>query len=226
MAIIENDASLRGKIRAVASKSGLRAQEVLQMSLFEHLLLRLEKSSHSSIFVLKGGLIISSIIGPARRTAMDMDTTVVGMPMGRKSVERAITEICPICVDDEMEYWFERVEPIREHDEYANWRAHISVLYGRMNPPVKIDITTGDSIAPAQIEYPYPRMFDEGCIAVMSYPMATTLAEKFETVVSRGSADGLIATMNASGICIFIRENSLFLKTCDTHNLDVAPAFH
>lgn len=53
-----------------------------------------------------------------------------------------------------MEYWFERVEPIREHDEYANWRAHISVLYGRMNPPVKIDIATGDSITPAQIEYP------------------------------------------------------------------------
>lgn len=125
-----------------------------------------------------------------------------------------------------MEYRFERVEPIREHDEYANWRAHISVLYGRMNPPVKIDITTGDSITPAQIEYPYPRMFDEGCIAVMSYPMATTLAEKFETVVSRGSADGLIATMNASDIYIFIRENSLSLKTCDTHNLDVAPAFH
>lgn len=88
-----------------------------------------------------------------------------------------------------MEYRFERVEPIREHDEYANWLAHISVLYGRMNPPVKIDITTGDSITPAQIEYPYPRMFDEGCIAVMSYPMATTLAEKFETVVSRGTAN-------------------------------------
>lgn len=104
MAIIENDASLRGKIRAVASKSGLRAQEVLQMSLFEHLLLRLERSSHSSIFVLKGGLTISSIIGLARRTTMNMDATVVGMPMDRKSVERAITEICTICVDDEMEY--------------------------------------------------------------------------------------------------------------------------
>lgn len=78
MAIIENDASLRGKIRAVASKSGLRAQEVLQMSLFEHLLLRLERSSHSSIFVLKGGLTISSIIGLARRTTMNMDATVVG----------------------------------------------------------------------------------------------------------------------------------------------------
>ncbi len=45
MAGISNDASLRGKVRAVAKKNGLRAQEVLQMYLFEHLLLRLDWSS-------------------------------------------------------------------------------------------------------------------------------------------------------------------------------------
>ncbi len=87
MAIIENDASLRGKIRAVTSKSGLRAQEVLQMYLFEHLLLRLERSSYSNTIVLKGRLLISSMIGLARRTIMDMDTAVAGMPIDRKSVE-------------------------------------------------------------------------------------------------------------------------------------------
>lgn len=36
---IRNDASLRGKIRAIAKREGLRPQEVLQMFLFEHLLL-------------------------------------------------------------------------------------------------------------------------------------------------------------------------------------------
>ena len=57
------------------------------MYLFEHLLLRLERSSYSSIFVLKGRLLISSMIGLARRTIMDMDTAVAGMPIDRKSVE-------------------------------------------------------------------------------------------------------------------------------------------
>ena len=32
---IRNDASLRGKIRAIAKREGLRPQEVLQMFLFE-----------------------------------------------------------------------------------------------------------------------------------------------------------------------------------------------
>ena len=74
---IRNDVSLRGKIRAIAKREGLRPQEVLQMFLFEHLLLRLEKTSYVDKFILKGGLLISSMIGVSLRTTMDMDTTVV-----------------------------------------------------------------------------------------------------------------------------------------------------
>ena len=189
MAGISNDASLRGKVRAVAKKNGLRAQEVLQMYLFEHLLLRLAASPYSDRFVLKGGLLISFMIGLAQRTTMDMDATVVGMSMDRESVERAVTEVCSTAVGDGMEYAFERVEPIREDDECANWRVHIRVCYGRMDAPVKVDITTGDSIVPSQMEYPYPLMFEGGSVNVMSYPLATVLAEKFETVVRRGTAN-------------------------------------
>lgn len=189
MAGISNDASLRGKVRAVAKKNGLRAQEVLQMYLFEHLLLRLAASPYSDRFVLKGGLLISFMIGLAQRTTMDMDATVVGMSMDRESVERAVTEVCSTAVGDGMEYAFERVEPIREDDEYANWRVHIRVRYGRMDAPVKVDITTGDSIVPSQTEYPHPLMFEGGSVNVMSYPLATVLAEKFKTVVRRGTAN-------------------------------------
>ncbi len=70
-------------------------------------------------------------------------------------------------------YLFKRIEPIREDDEYANWRAHIKVRYVRMNAPIKIDIATGDSITPAQVEYPYPMMFDDGTIRAMSSVWAT-----------------------------------------------------
>ena len=87
---IRNDASLRGKIRAIAKREGLRPQEVLQMFLFEHLLLRLEKTSYVDKFILKGGLLISSMIGVSLRTTMDMDTTVVGMPLDRDSIEQTM----------------------------------------------------------------------------------------------------------------------------------------
>ena len=120
---IRNDASLRGKIRAIAKREGLRPQEVLQMFLFEHLLLRLEKTSYVDKFILKGGLLISSMIGVSLRTTMDMDTTVVGMPLDRDSIEQTMGQICSVDVGDGMEYIFERVESIRTDDEYPNWRA-------------------------------------------------------------------------------------------------------
>ena len=186
---IRNDVSLRGKIRAIAKREGLRPQEVLQMFLFEHLLLRLEKTSYVDKFILKGGLLISSMIGVSLRTTMDMDATVVGMPLDRDSIEQTMEQICSVDVGDGMECNFERVESIRTDDEYPNWRAHIMVRYGRMNAPIKVDITTGDSIVPAEVEYPYPMLFEDRAIRLMSYPVATILAEKFETVVSRGVAN-------------------------------------
>ena len=129
------------------------------------------------------------MIGVSLRTTMDMDTTVVGMPLDRDSIEQTMEQICSVDVGDGMEYIFERVESIRTDDEYPNWRAHIMVRYGRMNAPITVDITTGDSIVPVEVEYPYPMLFEDRAIRLMSYPVATILAEKFETVVSRGVAN-------------------------------------
>ena len=67
---IKNDASLRGQVRAVSKKHGLKPQEVLNMYLFEHLLLRLSKSDYADKFVLKGGMLIAAITGMVRRTTM------------------------------------------------------------------------------------------------------------------------------------------------------------
>ena len=183
------DASLKGKIKAMAKKSNLKPQELLQMYLFEYLLMRLEKSDYAETFVLKGGLLISSMTGIAQRTTMDMAATVVGMDMDEGTVSTAISSICSVAVGDGMEYSFERVEPIRADDEYANWRAHLRVGYGKIDAPIKVDITTGDEIVPGLIEYRYPLMFEEGSVRVLSYPLETVLAEKLETVVSRGIAN-------------------------------------
>ena len=189
MTEIKSDASLKGKIRQIAKEHGLKSQEVLQMYLFEHLLMRLEKSAFADKFVLKGGLLIAAMTGVFQRTTMDMDTTVIGMDMDKETVSAAINEICGIEVGDGMAYRFVRIEPIREDDEYANWRAHINVRYGKINAPIKIDITTGDALLPGAISYPYPLMFEQGTLEVLSYHLATVVAEKLETVVSRGTAN-------------------------------------
>lgn len=189
MSEMRSDASLRGKVRHLAKEHGLKPQEVLQMYLFEHLLMRLAESSYADKFVLKGGLLISSMTGIYQRTTMDMDATVVGMDMDEASVTKALREICTTDVGDGMTFEFERIEPIREDDEYANWRAHLRARYGRIDAPVKVDITTGDAIYPTQIRHNFELMFDQGTLDVLSYHPATVLAEKLETVLSRGEAN-------------------------------------
>lgn len=175
---MRSDASLKGKIKALAKKSNLKPQELLQMYLFEHLLMRLGKSGYAEAFVLKGGLLISSMTGVAQRTTMDMDTTVIGMDMDEDTVSEAVAAICAVDVADGMEYSFERIEPIREGDEYANWRAHLRVRYGKIDAPVKIDITTGDEIVPGRIEYRYPLMFEKGSVRGALVPARNRVGRK------------------------------------------------
>lgn len=176
---------LKGAIRNIASSKKLRPQEVLQMFLFERILERLAASRYRSNFILKGGLLISSMIGIQERTTLDMDTTVRGLPMEEDQITGIIQEILAVDVGDGIQFLFQRIEPIREDDAYNNFRVHMEARYGKINSPMKIDITTGDKITPAAIRYDYPLLFEQKSIPVLAYTLETILAEKYETILRR-----------------------------------------
>lgn len=176
---------LKGAIRSMAAKKNLRAQEVLQMFLFERVLERLAVSSYRNNFILKGGLLISSMIGISERTTMDMDTTVRGIQMEEDEIVATIKEILAIDVGDGIYFGFQKIEPIREDDAYNNFRVHLRARYGKIDSPMKIDVTTGDIITPAAIQYDFPLAFEEKTIPVMAYTLETILAEKYETIIRR-----------------------------------------
>lgn len=144
---------LKGAVRNIASKQKLRPQEVLQMYLFERILERLASSDYRNNFILKGGLLISSMLGISERTTMDMDATVRGIPMEEGEIVSVVKEILSVNVDDGIEFIFRSIEPIREDDAYSNFRVHLMAQYGKINAPMRIDITTGDAITPAAVQY-------------------------------------------------------------------------
>lgn len=176
---------LKGTIRSMAAKKNLRAQEVLQMFLFERVLERLATSPYRNNFILKGGLLISSMIGIGERTTMDMDTTVRGIQMEENEIVETIKAILAIDVGDGIIFGFQKIEPIREDDAYNNFRIHLRAKYGKIDNPMKIDVTTGDIITPAAIQYDFPLAFEEKTIPVMAYTLETILAEKYETIIRR-----------------------------------------
>lgn len=176
---------LKGAIRNIAKKNNLMPQEVLQMFLFERILERLSVSEYKDNFILKGGLLISSMIGITERTTMDMDTTVRGIELEEENITDIVKKIIAMDVGDDIVFEFIKIEPIREDDAYNNFRVHLKAIYGKMNNPMKIDITTGDKITPAAIEYSYKMMFEEKQVSVMAYTLETILAEKYETIIRR-----------------------------------------
>ena len=176
---------LKGRIRYLAKEKGLSSQEILQMYLFERVIERLSQSKYKDNFILKGGFLIASMLGIEERTTMDIDTTIEGLNMQEDEIIGTVKEIFAIDVGDGFEFVYDKIEPIMEDAEYANFRVHFFAKYGKINNPMKMDITTNDIIIPAAIQYKYNTIFDEGTIDVKSYNLESILAEKYETIIRR-----------------------------------------
>lgn len=176
---------IKGAIRNISKKTGINPNSLLQMCLFEGILEKLSKSKYSENFILKGGLLISSLIGVDMRSTMDMDITIRGIPLNEVSITKILNEILVIEIDADIEYKLIKLSPIRQEDVYEDFCASISCIFGKINATLNIDITTGDVITPREMNYSYSKILEEGTIPIMTYTIETILAEKFETISSR-----------------------------------------
>ena len=176
---------IKGAIRNISKKTGINPNSLLQMCLFEGVLEKLSKSRYNKNFILKGGLLISSLIGIDMRSTMDMDTTIKGIPVNEKTISKIVKEILEIEIDADINYKLVKLIPIRQKDVYEDFCAKISCTFGKINAVLNIDITTGDIITPREMKYFYSKILESGTIPVMTYTIESVIAEKFETISSR-----------------------------------------
>jgi abortive infection protein abiGII len=176
---------MKGAIRNISKKTGVNPNSLLQMCLFEGILEKISKSKYSENFILKGGLLISSLIGVDMRSTKDMDTTIKGIPVNEENITRIINEILQVEIDNGIDYKLIKLAPIRQEDVYEDFCVSIRCIFGKINTTLNIDITTGDIITPKEMVYPYSKILEKGTIPIMTYTVETVLAEKFETISSR-----------------------------------------
>lgn len=181
----DNAAQLKARINNRAKDLNVPPQIMFQNYLMECFLERLSKSEYADRFIIKGGVLISSIVGLNNRTTMDIDTTVRNIPLNETEIAKIISYVCSVENDDDFVFSFDRVESIREDDEYEGYRAFVFVDYEKIHNTITIDITTGDSIYPEAILYGFNKIFENQKISLYSYPIETVLAEKLETILSR-----------------------------------------
>jgi predicted nucleotidyltransferase component of viral defense system len=176
---------LKDKIKNLALKNHVPAQAVLQNFMLERLLERISLSKYKDMLILKGGMLIASMVGINNRTTMDMDATLRDYPLSEETIREAFLEICAMHLDDDITLVLDHIVPIREDDEYGGYRVAIIAKYESINTPLKIDITTGDIITPDAIRYTFHSNFEDKLIEVWAYNIETILAEKVETILRR-----------------------------------------
>ncbi len=183
---MKNAMQLKAIIKNIAKEKHISAQLVMQNFMLERLLERISVSKYQQNFILKGGFLIAAMVGLDTRATMDMDATIKGLPVNEQTVREMFEEICKIELADDVTFSFRSIREIREGDVYTGYRVSLSANYPPMEVPLKLDITTGDKITPKEIEYQFKLLLEDRSIFVLAYNLETIIAEKLETIISRG----------------------------------------
>ncbi|MCI1722525.1 MAG: nucleotidyl transferase AbiEii/AbiGii toxin family protein [Lachnospiraceae bacterium] len=185
-----NKESITARLRNKSKKTGVQFNTLLSQFFFDEFLKKMSESEYSDHFTLKGGILMSSVLGLSNRATKDIDFLLNGFSMEKQSLTEVIDRI--IGQHDQENVWFERDdegEPIRDEDEYGGYRFHLTGHLANIRVRFGIDIATGDPVTPAAEKIDYMMVTDE-VIRIRAYPLETVLAEKVQTILNRAEANG------------------------------------
>lgn len=187
--MIHTSKQLKDKVRNISKGDSDVAKILIRTFMMERFLERVSLSKYRNNFILKGGMLVASIIGVDMRATMDIDATVRALPLNEEDVERIVSEICDISIEDGVCFRIVSITKIMEEFDYPGIRIMLEATLDRMRQPIKLDVSTDDAITPDAVEYEYKLMFEDRTISLLSYNIETLLAEKIQTILARGIAN-------------------------------------
>lgn len=183
--MIKNKDSLKVKVSNLALSTNIPNKYLIQSFMFEALLKRISVSKYKDKFIIKGGLLLSSIFGVNLRSTMDLDTTIKGLPLDRTTITKVVNEIISIDLKDNIKLEIENIKDIREEELYSGFNVNLKAEFDGLRTNLMVDITTGDVITYKEVQFEYKTLFDNEIVNIMTYNYETIIAEKFEAIVSR-----------------------------------------
>lgn len=210
--MFSNAMSFKAKIKNIAKEKGILPQQVQQHYLIEEVLNLISKSSYRNSFIVKGGYLIGQMIGLDKRTTMDLDVTLKGTSLNRDNLINIFEEIV-LNTTSVFSFTVDKLEPIRQDDIYGGFSIKLNATFDTLNEIIFIDVTTGDKITPREISYSMPSLFTNHTIDVWTYNLETVLAEKLETIISRGVASTRPRDRYDLFVLFKLRKNQIDFKT-------------
>lgn len=177
---------IKGRIKSVAKQNNADARTLMRIYMMERFLERLAQSEYRDNFIIKGGILVTAMIGVAHRSTMDIDTSIKNLNLSAEDALRVVNQVKDIDLDDGVSFEVKDVSNIMDEMEYPGIRVTMNANVGRLITPLKIDISTGDVITPRAIEFNYDLLLEDRSISLWSYNLETILAEKLQTVLARG----------------------------------------
>lgn len=177
---------VKGRIKNVAKENKADARTLMRIYMMERFLERVASSRYKDNFIIKGGMLVTAMVGVALRSTMDIDTSIKNQNLSAEDARRIVDEIKDIDLGDGVTFEAKEVSDIMDEMEYPGIRFTMNAVMGKLVTPMKIDISTGDVITPRAIEYNYKLLLDDRSIRLWSYNLETILAEKLQTVLARG----------------------------------------
>lgn len=177
---------IKGRIKSVAKQNNADARTLMRIYMMERFLERLAQSEYRDNFIIKGGILVTAMIGVAHRSTMDIDTSMKNLNLSAEDALRVVNQVKDIDLDDGVSFEVKDVSNIMDEMEYPGIRVTMNANVGRLITPLKIDISTGDVITPRAIEFNYDLLLEDRSIGLWSYNLETILAEKLQTVLARG----------------------------------------
>ena len=209
--MIRTSRQLKALVRNISKGDSAKAQIIIRNYVMERFLERLSLSNYRDKLILKGGALVSAIVGLDNRSTMDVDATVKNMPLSEESARKAIEDITGIKIDDGMVFEIKSVEPIMDEADYPGIRVILETTLETMRTPLKIDFSSGDAITPHEVSYSFKLLFENRTISILAYNLETVLAEKLETLFARGTANSRMRDFY----------DIFALETTQSHNIDV-----
>lgn len=187
--MIKTSRQLKDKIKNMSGGDSDKAQTLIRNYMMERFLERISVSPFRDNFVIKGGMLVAALVGLDFRATMDIDASVRSLPLTITQAKSVIENIASMPFEDGVDFNLKNAVNIMEENEYPGIRFMIEAKLENLKQTIKLDISTGDVITPRAVMYSYKLMFENRSIPLYTYNIETLLAEKLETVVSRGEAN-------------------------------------
>ncbi len=180
-------ASIKDKLKNRSRETGRSIQELFTVYVLERTIYRLSISKYVDNFTLKGGIFLYAVFdGNYARATTDIDFLVQNLSNEIEDMKAVFKEIFSQEADDPLRFDLGSLDviPITEFKKYHGVNVSIKAYLDKTEVPISIDIGLGDIIVPGKTKMYFPVLLDDEAPQVYAYSLASSVAEKFEAIVS------------------------------------------